>query len=166
MKKVICKDVFGEEYEVDVNDLVQKVAVYAIIIEDNKILLTQQWDGYSIVGGGVDKGEILADAFSREAKEETGPDVTIGDLIYHTTTFFKKNSESTPHQAHQFYFTHKNLDGEISNSDITESERGYTIGTPKWVELNDIDSIKFRHSVNLRTLLDAYNRLINDLTQR
>ena len=54
-KSIICKDVFGNQYTVPVDELNIRVGVYAVIIEDNKILLTRQWDGYSLIGGGVEK---------------------------------------------------------------------------------------------------------------
>jgi hypothetical protein len=59
-KTVICKDVFGNEYETPIDDLDVRIGVYAVIIRDNKILLARQWEGYSIIGGGVEKGETLA----------------------------------------------------------------------------------------------------------
>ena len=58
-KSIICKDVFGNQYTIPVDELNIRVGVYAVIIEDNKILLTQQWDGYSLIGGGVEKGETV-----------------------------------------------------------------------------------------------------------
>lgn len=71
-KSIICKDVFGNQYAVPVDKLNIRVGVYAVIIEDNKILLTRQWDGYSLIGGGVEKGETIEESIVREVKEETG----------------------------------------------------------------------------------------------
>ena len=71
-KTVICKDVFGNQYTVPVDELNIRVGVYAVVIEDNKILLTRQWDGYSLIGGGVEKGETIEESIVREVKEETG----------------------------------------------------------------------------------------------
>ena len=48
-KTIICKDVYGNQYTVPVDELNIRVGVYAVIIEDNKILLTRQWDGYSLI---------------------------------------------------------------------------------------------------------------------
>lgn len=71
-KSIICKDVFGSQYTVPVNELNIRVGMYAVIIENGKILLTRQWDGYSLIGGGVEKGETIEEAIIREVKEETG----------------------------------------------------------------------------------------------
>ena len=70
-KSIICKDVFGNQYTVPVDVLNIRVGVYAVIVEDNKILLTRQWDGYSLIGGGVEKGETIEESIVREVKEET-----------------------------------------------------------------------------------------------
>ena len=71
-KPIIRKDVFGNQYTVPVDELNIRVGVYAVIIEDNKILLTRQWDSYSLIGGGVEKGETIEESIVREFKEETG----------------------------------------------------------------------------------------------
>lgn len=160
--KVICKDVFGNEYECPVDELDVRIGVYAVIVRDNKMLLTRQWGGYSIIGGGVEKGESLGEAFAREVKEETGLDAKPGRLIHHTTTFFKRDSDSRARQSYQFYFTHDELNGDIHNDYITTSEKSYTNDTPEWVDLNESDQIDFKHSVDLKTLLAAYMREVQD----
>ena len=159
-KTVKCKDAYGKEYEVNADDLIQRIGVYAVIIKDGKILLTRQWGGYSIVGGGVDKGETLEEAFTREVKEETGLEATVGDIIYQTTTFFKKDVESNVYQSFQFYFTHDKLSGNLSSDDITESEKGYTDNGPEWVDIDKLNKIEFHHSVDLDTIMKAYNKFI------
>lgn len=50
MKKIICKGVFGNQYTVSVDELNIRIGVYAVIIGNGKILLTRQWDGYSLIG--------------------------------------------------------------------------------------------------------------------
>jgi 8-oxo-dGTP diphosphatase len=156
IKTVVCKDVFGKEYIVDADDLEQRIGVYAVIIKDGKILLTRQWDGYSLVGGGVDKGETLEEAFVREVKEETGLDALPDRMIYYTTTFFKKDEASNPKQSFQFYFTQKSVEGDIRNDSITVSEGEYTNGAAEWVSLEDARGIELRHSVDIITILGAY----------
>ena len=156
-KSIICKDVFGSQYTVPVNELNIRVGVYAVIIENGKILLTRQWDGYSLIGGGVEKGETIEEAIIREVKEETGLAMMPDKIIHQATTFFKRNAESKANQSIQLYFTHSQLRGEISNDKMTASEKTYTHGAPEWVDLSEIDKINFRHSVSLVTILRAYN---------
>ena len=158
MSKIItCRDVFGNEYETPIDELDVRIGVYAVIVCDNKILLARQWDGYSIIGGGVEKGETLEETFVREVEEETGLHATPGKLIHHATTFFKRDDNSRARQSYQFYITHEDIAGNIDNSNITESEKTYTNDVPEWVDLDKIDQIDFRHSVDLKTILEAYN---------
>lgn len=155
MTTIICKDVYGNEYPTDASELVQRVGVYAVVVRDDKILLTRQWGGYGIVGGGVDNGETLEKALAREVQEETGLTVAVGELFYHATTFFKKNAQATAHQSLQLYFRCEYVDGQIHSDDITDSEQGYTDGAPEWVDINNIDTIDFYHSVELTQIMAA-----------
>ena len=118
--------------------------------------MTRQWDGYSLIGGGVEKGETIEESIVREVKEETGLTITPDRIIHQATTFFKRNAEAQANQSIQLYFTHSQLHGQINNDSITNSEKTYTNGTPEWVDLDKIDDINFRHSVDLKTILRAY----------
>jgi len=156
-KTVTCKDVFGNEYEQNIEDLDVRIGVYAVIIRDNKILLARQWGGYSIIGGGVEKGETLEEAYIREIKEETGLDTRPGRLIHHAVTFFQRDKKSQAVQSYQFYFASNVSSGAIHTENITPSEATYTNGNPEWIDIDKIDQINFRHSIDLKTILDAYN---------
>ena len=71
-KTIICKDVFGNQYTVPVDELNIRVGVYAVIIENGKILLTRQWDGYSLIGGGVEKAKRLKKLLFARSKKRLG----------------------------------------------------------------------------------------------
>lgn len=161
-KTVICKDVFGKEYEVPVEDLEMRVGVYAVIIENNKILLTRQWDGYSLIGGGLEKGETVEECIVREVEEETGLKMVPDRVVHYATTFFKRDDEHPARESVQLYFNHSQLTGEINNNKITESEKSYTVDVPEWVDLDRVGEIKFRHSVSLDKILDSYRRWQNE----
>jgi 8-oxo-dGTP diphosphatase len=57
-----------------------------VIIEiEGKIVLIKRLNeplGWALPGGFVDEGELVEDAAAREAKEETGLDVTLTELLY------------------------------------------------------------------------------------
>ena len=59
------------------------ISVYAIIVIDDQVLLTQDEDksGYKLPGGGVEFNESMIDALKREVKEELNLDVTPKSMI-------------------------------------------------------------------------------------
>lgn len=63
-----------------------KVRVTAILIEDNHILLLEQdvteVRRWSLPGGTLEWNETIEECLIREVKEETGLDVSVGDLLY------------------------------------------------------------------------------------
>ena len=64
-----------------------EVAVGAIIVREGAVLLVRRGRGaevgkWSIPGGRVEFGESLADAVAREVLEETGLQVTAGELAW------------------------------------------------------------------------------------
>lgn len=85
---------------------VLKIAVYAVLVKDNEVLLTRRkntgWqDGnYSLPAGHLEQNETLVEAVIREAREEIGV-----DLIRETIRL-----EHTMHRQHlyiDFFFTAK-----------------------------------------------------------
>lgn len=74
-----------------IDDSLYRVAVRALIVNDNKILLVKEFDGggwWAIPGGGIDYGETLEDSLLREIEEEIGvPAASVScdfQIIHHT----------------------------------------------------------------------------------
>lgn len=61
-----------------------RVSARGIIIKDDKILLNEFGNGeyYNVPGGGIEPGETARQAVVREVMEETGLEVSAGDLIF------------------------------------------------------------------------------------
>ncbi|GLS25587.1 NUDIX domain-containing protein [Marinibactrum halimedae] len=62
-----------------------RVAVRAIVIENNHLLLCRYEDSYGVwhttPGGGVEENETIEEAFRREMQEELGYQLPFGDII-------------------------------------------------------------------------------------
>jgi ADP-ribose pyrophosphatase YjhB (NUDIX family) len=146
-KEVICTDINGKEYKVPVSKLAFRPSVYGVIIENEKVLLSKQWDGYDFPGGGMDLGETIEESLKREIKEETGLEVKVGKVVACENSFFK-----LPHREDKFvhsiliYYLCERTGGELSTANFDEHEKEYA-DMPEWIDINDVKKIKFYNSV-------------------
>lgn len=74
----------------DANDIKLFVATKAFIVHEGKVLVVREAKyengtnvgRFGIPGGRAEKGERFDDALRREAKEETGLEIEIGEPLY------------------------------------------------------------------------------------
>ena len=96
-------------------------AVYAIIIRDNKILLSLRKntgfkDGYySLVAGHVEAKETVDEAMARELKEEANITVKLESLELATVMCRLGNEEQDDYL--DFFFLVNDYEGEIKNNE-------------------------------------------------
>lgn len=145
--KVKCLDIKRQEYEVETSDLSFRPAVYGVIIENSKILLSRQWDGYDFPGGGVHLGERLMDALRREVKEETGLDVEPVKTVSCKDSFFKLPYKGNFVQSIHIYYLCRVVGGKISTEFLEGNEKDYA-QEAEWIDLNKINDINFVNSVD------------------
>ena len=90
--------------------------VYVMLRDDSgeKLLMVKNYGDngsyYTLPGGAVEAGETLQEAAIREAKEETGLDVSVGGLFSVSEEFFDERG----HHAVFFIFEGQVLGGEIT----------------------------------------------------
>ena len=114
------------------NDRTERVelTVLCLIEDGNKILLQNRvkkdWQGYTLPGGHVEKGESFVDAVVREMKEETGLDIK-NPILVGVKQFPIEHGRYVV-----FLFKANEFTGKLKSSDE---------GKMEWIEYNDIKKI-------------------------
>lgn len=152
MKKILCKNFDGKRKLVPADELVFRPSVYAVIIKQGKILLSQQWDGYDFPGGGIKKGELIFDALKREVWEETGVKIKPGQLLHAQEDFFIGTSSGKCFHSILMYYACPSFAGKPSSKYLVGDEKRYSTG-PEWVDLKRISKIKFCNGINSLALI-------------
>ncbi|MEK4198620.1 NUDIX hydrolase [Cytobacillus sp. FSL K6-0265] len=120
---------------------------YSMIVDENEenILMVKnsKHNNWSPPGGGIEKGETLLEAAIREAKEETGLDIEVGDIVAINEAFMEKEN------FHAIFFTFKAkiIGGEI---EINDTE---TIEEVRWMSIAEAESWMPYHQKGIRYLL-------------
>ena len=110
----------------------------AIISKDNKILLCKQSNPprnyWTLPGGSVDVGETLVECIQREAYEELGVSIAVGQLL-----FIRELIADGRHRI-EFLFSAEIADGLTSVNIVASNE----IGSAEFFSLKDMDTIEVR----------------------
>jgi 8-oxo-dGTP diphosphatase len=107
-----------------------EVCVGAVAVRDGALLMVRRGHGpaageWSIPGGRVEAGELLAEALVREVREETGLESVCGGLIGWVERF---------DDGHHFVI----LDFETTVLDDDEPTAGDDAAEVRWVPLHDL----------------------------
>jgi 8-oxo-dGTP pyrophosphatase MutT (NUDIX family) len=121
------------------------VAVYAIIIRDGKILLSLRkgsgfFDGeYSFISGHLEAEETLAEAMTREAKEEANIDI---ERMHLGTVLFRFRLTPRNNNYLDCFFIIDEFSGEINNNEPEKCDdlKFYPLEN---LPENTIDYVKF-----------------------
>lgn len=123
----------------------------AIIIQDNKILLTKNKDHngffYLLPGGGQEKFESISDALIRECKEEISAEINIGDIKF-IRDYIGKNHEfaeldSEIHQIEYMFLCTLKPNSYAKNGPTPDSMQ---VGI-EWIDLNKLNEYRIYPSV-------------------
>ncbi len=122
-----------------------RVAVGAVVIRDNRVLLVKRRDPpnesqWAIPGGSVKLGETLQEAAERELREETGVCVRAGKPIY-VFDVIQKDARGRP----KYHYVIADLWSEYVSGHPTPRDDALEA---RWLSPADIDSLP----VNATTL--------------
>ncbi len=143
--QVICHDVNGKEYAVPSDKLSFRPSAYGLLIEDNKILMSGQWDGYDFPGGGVELGESLEEAVTREFWEETGLRIRPLYAFQALTSFYKPmpfDGAQKHWNCQMIYFLVERIGGELSIDNCDKYEKEF-MSMPQWLDIDKLDQYRF-----------------------
>ncbi len=144
------------ESRIPVGDLRFRPSIYGIIIENGKILLVPQLgDGYDFPGGGVDEGEMLDEALSREVKEETGLDVDpdMTKPLHVASDFFYHDYQDQAYHSILLFYLCTNPRGEISTDGFDFYEKKYA-QKAEWIDIDIAINAKFYNPVDSARIIE------------
>lgn len=159
---VNARKIDGTFKTLDSEELTQRVAVKAIIIQDGMILILPQFDGYDFPGGGIEKGESPTDALKREAFEETGYMIEPVDLLCACPTIYiYHGSGCAYHQINLFYIA-RIVGGELTCDHQTAEEFKYQ-KCPEFVNVEYLgNNICKMYLEELPEIIKSIRRYINE----
>ena len=121
------------------------------MLRDKKVLITHEHRAGIIMtkfpGGGLEKGEGLADGLTREFNEELKVRITVGDLFY-VNEFLQISTFNQKDQLLSFYYyvscdsTFKTADGR-EKLNLTKGEQIF-----EWVILKELNESDFTFPID------------------
>lgn len=136
-KFVTARSISGKTTKVAITDLTFRPSIYALIFKGDAILLCPEYDGYDFPGGGVDKGETLDEALTREVWEEAGLTVERGATVAVESGFFLGDKTGNKHQTILIYSLVKKVRGQITDKNLTPDEKKFA-KKAVWIPLKQI----------------------------
>ncbi len=165
-KTIIVNNVHGETREISIDKLKFRPSVYGVLIENNKILLSRQWDGYDFPGGGIDIDETIEQALKREFIEETGIEIEPIMPIQCESDFFNpdyaKKYQGQYWNCVMIYYLVKKVGGKLTKDNLCDSEQQYA-DMPEWLDLDKIYGKKFFTPLDNVKLIENALRLMKML---
>ncbi len=164
-KFIICRDIYGKKHKRLLKDCKFRPSIYAVIIKNDKILLSPQWDGYDFPGGGMDLDESLSETFEREVFEETGLKVEKGELISVEDEYFLGIFNKNSWHSILIYCLGKNVKGTISDKNFDGNEKKY-LKKAEWINLKDIKKVKLLKFYNSGHSIDIIEKALKILNYK
>ena len=125
--------------------------VYGLLILDNRVLLTDEYRAGMIMtkfpGGGLEKGEGLADCLISEFEEELAISIEVGKL-YYVNEFLQVSAFNSSQQLISFYYIVETKERDLIPAPIELTELKVNEQRFRWVNLNDLDPTTFTFPID------------------
>lgn len=133
MTTISCTTLRGEKKDIDVSKIVVRPTAYAVIIDNDKVLLvkvktTGKW---FLPGGGVEQGEDLVTGLRREVKEELGVEIDVGEPLVTKQHYFYYDPLDEAYDMRITVFRCVITSGRLSDL----GEPGEETKAPQWVPI-------------------------------
>lgn len=158
--KISCFDQNKKEHLFDKDELRFRPSAYGVVIRDGRILLSPQWDGFDIPGGGTKIDETVEQCVEREVWEETGLKVKVGEIIHCESSFFLLPNVNEPVHSILMYYLCDVVGGEITDQNFDKFEREYA-KKAEWIDLEKVDQLKFFNSIDTLEIIEKAKKLLN-----
>ena len=158
---ITVRDIKNNETQIPVNKLHFRPSVYGLLIKNNQILLSPQFEnGYDFPGGGVELGETLEQGLIREFKEETGITVKKTKLLYVTDDFFIHPITQKAYHTILIYYLCEYVEGQISTKGFDKGEQQYA-KKAEWINISETQNLKFYNPIDSHSLIQKAQNLAN-----
>lgn len=155
MTKVFVPDFTGDLQEVDTSSLQWRPSAYTVVIKDNTVLAIKYKDGrYDLPGGGIEYGEMPAEAAVREAKEETGVTIADPQLVDVKSTFYR-TADGINHQTIMMYYVATQSEDAVIEPVLDPFEAEHIEG-PVWLPLELLPDVETASTVDWRDVVTAH----------
>lgn len=152
---VQAKDIQGVYHEVPTERLRWRPSVYAILLQDDRVLVVPADDKYDLPGGGIEFGEMPESSLIRETYEETGLEIGNVRLFQAASSFFKMpNVEDDFIQSLMLYYCADVVGGELSTDHHDEIERLH-LRLAEWMPISELAGITLTSSIDWRPIVQA-----------
>ena len=138
-----------QDFRTKIEDTVFGVRATALIVEDGKLLVVEDEDGFYTIGGAIQVGERTEEAVIREVKEELGVKAQAGELAFVVENRFEQAGVHF-HNIEFHYLVDLLEDAPLT---MQEDERQLPC---RWIALNQLHTVPLKPGF-LKTVLPEWD---------